>query len=429
MPVAHPVEPAPPALAHRGTLAFGCGLYPRLEAALLIGSKVFVARIIAGDSRIQPSRRARAVASRCGPGRFELRLECVGHLAEPRQVAAALRLGGDGLGGEQKDDHGEHEVILPHQGANGNPLAFPRRFGGQGAVDEPAFLQALRSLPLHPGARGLRDDAAVVGGFVLTTDTLVEGVHFLPADPPGDVAWKLLSVNLSDLAAKGATPEGVLLNHPLSASDWDRAFLTGFAEALTAFGCLLIGGDTVSLPAGAPRVLTLTALGRDAAAPSRTGARAGDALWVTGTIGDAGAGLRIARGEAGPAEMLDAYRRPQPRLAEGRLLAPLVSAMSDVSDGLLIDAARIAEASGLAVTIDLAAVPLSPALLGFDPDPLAAATAGDDYELLFALAAGRTPPVPATRVGTFAAGAGLTLTSNGAPVPLPARLGYQHGAI
>ena len=295
-------------------------------------------------------------------------------------------------------------------------------------MTEAEFLAQLRRLPLHPGARGLADDAAVVSGLVVTTDTLVEGVHFLSTDPAGDVAWKLLAVNLSDLAAKGATPEGVLLNYPLGDTDWDQAFLTGLAEALTRFDCLLIGGDTVSLPSGAPRVLTLTALGRDAAAPARGGARAGDALWVTGVIGDAGAGLRIARGEAGPAELLAAYRRPRPRLAEGCALGAIVHAMCDVSDGLLIDAARMAAASGLAVAVDLATVPLSPALRDFAPDPLAAATAGDDYELLFALPPGVAPPVPATRVGAFAAGAGLSLTEAGAPLPLPASLGYEHGA-
>ena len=295
-------------------------------------------------------------------------------------------------------------------------------------MDEAAFLAGLRGLPLHPGARGLRDDAAVVGGFVVTTDTLVEGVHFLPDDPPGEVAWKLLAVNLSDLAAKGATPEGVLLNYPLSTSEWDRAFLVGLGDALAAVDCSLIGGDTVSLPPGALRVLTLTAFGGDAVAPARSGARTGDGLWVTGTIGDAGAGLRIARGESGPGALLAAYRRPQPRLTEGRALAPVVRAMCDVSDGLLIDAARMAVASGLAVTVELAAVPLSPALRAFDPDPLAAATAGDDYELLFALAEGLTPPVPATRVGSFLAGAGLMLTREGVAVPLPPRLGWEHGA-
>lgn len=310
-------------------------------------------------------------------------------------------------------------------------------------VTEAEFLALLRTLPLHPGARGLTDDAAVVGGLIVTTDTLVEGVHFLAHDPPGDVAWKLVAQNLSDLAAKGAVPEGVLLNQPLSDDIWDRAFVVGLAEALGAFACPLIGGDTVSLPAGAPRVLTLTALGRDAAAPARSGARAGDALWVTGTIGDGGAGLTIAkrlardpaglaiaRGAAGPAALLAAYRRPRPLLVEGRALAPLVHAMCDVSDGLLIDTARIAAASGLAAAIDLDAVPLSAAYrsqVGGDRAArLVAATAGDDYQLLFAAAPGFVPPVPATRIGALAAGAGLSLHDASGAVPLPARLGWEH---
>ena len=269
----------------------------------------------------------------------------------------------------------------------------------------------------------------MVAGLVITCDTLVEGVHFLSHDPPADVGWKLVAVNLSDLAAKGATPEGVLLAYPLSDPAWDAAFLIGFGEALAAFDCPLIGGDTVSLPAGASRVLTVTALGRDAAAPSRAGAQAEDSLWVTGTIGDAGAGLLIAKGAAGPASLLAAYRRPQPRLAWGRLLGPVVHAMADVSDGLLLDAARMAAASGLAVTVDLAAVPLSPALRAWGGDALAAAaaTAGDDYELLFALAPGTPPPVPATRVGTFAAGTGLTLTDGDQVLAPPTSLGFEHG--
>ena len=297
-------------------------------------------------------------------------------------------------------------------------------------MTEAEFIAALRRLPLHPGARGLADDAAVVAGMVVTTDTLVEGVHFLPGDPPGDVAWKLVAQNLSDLAAKGATPEGVLLNHPLSEDGWDRGFVAGLAEALAAFDCPLIGGDTVSLPAGGLRVLTLTALGRDAAAPARSGGRAGDALWVTGTIGDAGAGLAIARGAAGPAGLLAAYRRPVPQLAAGRRLAPLVHAMADVSDGLLIDAARLAAASGLAATVDLAAVPLSAGYqrqAGSDRAArLAAATAGDDYQLLFAAAPDLAPPVAATRIGTLAIGGGLRLVDGGDAVPLPARLGFEH---
>ena len=294
-------------------------------------------------------------------------------------------------------------------------------------MTEAEFIALLRRLPLHPGAHGLADDSATLAGLVITTDTLVEGVHFLRGDPPGDVAWKLVATNLSDLAAKGARPEGALLNYPLGDDAWDRAFLAGFAAALAALDCTLLGGDTVSLPAGAPRVLTLTAFGSDAAAPPRSGAIAGDALWVTGTIGDAGAGLAIARGAPGPDALLAAYRRPQPRVAEGRLLAPLAHAMMDVSDGLLIDAARMAAASGIAVKIDLAAVPLSAAYRDFaSDDTLAAASAGDDYELLFAGPADARWPAAATRIGGFSPGSGLTLMRGDAAVALPARLGFLH---
>lgn len=290
-------------------------------------------------------------------------------------------------------------------------------------MTEADFLARLRGLPLHPGARGLTDDTATLAGLTITTDTLVEGIHFLPADPPQDVAWKLVATNLSDLAAKGAAVEGILLNYPLGDETWDAAFLDGLREVLTKLNCPLLGGDTVTLPANAPRILTVTAFGRDAPAPPRSGAQAGDALYVTGTIGDAGAGLAIARAGSGDPALLARYRRPVPRLAEGRALAPHVHAMMDVSDGLLIDAARMAAASDLAVTIDLAAVPLARGAT----DPLAAATAGDDYELLFAAPAARVLPVPATRVGSFAPGTGLTLTQDSRLVPLPASLGYQHG--
>jgi thiamine-monophosphate kinase len=299
-------------------------------------------------------------------------------------------------------------------------------------MDEPAFLAALRTLPLHPGANGLLDDSALLGDLVITTDTLVERVHFLPTDPAETVAAKLVATNLSDLAAKGAVPEGLTLNYPLSDPDWDRAFLVGLADAITAWRCPLLGGDTVTLPRGAARVLTVTALGRASASPRRNGATAGDALWVTGAIGDAGAGLAIACGADGPAALLAAYRTPCPRLDDGRALAPVVRAMMDVSDGLLIDAARMATASGVAVTIDLAAIPLSApyrVFAGADRAArLAAATAGDDYQLLFSLPDGDTPPVQATRVGHFAAGAGITLMDAGQPVPLPPRLGFEHGA-
>ena len=299
-------------------------------------------------------------------------------------------------------------------------------------MTEGDFLAVLRALPLHAAARGLLDDTALLGGYVLTTDTIVEGIHFLSDDPPGDVAWKLVATNLSDLAAKGARPTGILLNYPLSDDVWDRAFLAGLAEAIAALGCPLIGGDTVTLPVGAPRVLTVTAIGEDAPAPSRSGARAGDALWVVGAIGDAGAGLRIALGEPGPDILLAAYRRPQPLPAQGRALGPIVHAMMDVSDGLLIDAGRMAAASGLAVVIDLAALPLSPAYRRFAGEDrharLAAATAGDDYALLFAAPMDTVPPVPAVRIGGFVDGKGMRVEDGGEPVPLPRSLGFEHAA-
>ena len=299
-------------------------------------------------------------------------------------------------------------------------------------MTETEFLAALRTLPLHPGARGLRDDAARLthAPLVVTTDTLVEGIHFLTDDAPADVAWKLVATNLSDIAGKGARPEGILLNYPLGDDAWDRAFVAGLRDVLTACGTTLLGGDTVRLPQGAPRILTVTAFGCDSPAPPRGGAGENDALWVTGTIGDAGPGLAIARGAPGPAALAARYRRPTPRLAEGRVLSRIAHAMMDVSDGLLIDAARMAEASGLAAAIDLAAVPLSAAYrahAGDDrPARIAAATAGDDYELLFAMPANTVPPVAATRIGRFLRGTGLRLADGPDAIDLPARLGFEH---
>lgn len=310
---------------------------------------------------------------------------------------------------------------------------------------ESAFISSLRALATAPAARGLLDDAAVleVGGtrLVLTHDMIVENVHFLPSGPPEDIAWKLLAVNLSDLAAKGARPVGALLGYTLGDPAWDAAFVEGLKLAVHAFDVPLLGGDTVSAQAGAPRSFGLTAIGEAIGpVPSRAGASAGDALWVSGSIGDAGLGLRIAKGERdGPESLLNRYRRPRPRLEAGQALAPLVSAMMDVSDGLLIDAARLAAASGLGARIALHHVPLSQACLdtaGDDrPARLAAATAGDDYELLFAAPAGAAPDIlalaerlglPLSRIGAMEAGSGLRLEDAEGDVPLPARLGFEH---
>lgn len=271
--------------------------------------------------------------------------------------------------------------------------------------------------------------------IVLTHDMLVEGVHYLPDDPPADVAWKLVAVNLSDLAAKGARPMGVLLGFTLGGAAWDKAFADGLGQVLGAFAIPLLGGDTVSAPA---RVLGLTAIGQaQHIPPNRSGANAGDQLWVSGTIGDAGAGLRaLLDGHAQP-DLIERYRTPRPRLEAGERLAPLVTAMMDVSDGLLIDARRMAEASGCGAEIMLDAVPLSEAYRAWRGESrLEAATAGDDYELLFAATPDRAPAIlalseeiglPLTRIGGFTEGKGLALSDDGAPVPLPARLGFEHG--
>lgn len=311
-------------------------------------------------------------------------------------------------------------------------------------MNEAQFIAALRAIATDPAARGLADDAAVLTpppgrDLVLTHDVIIEGVHFLGEDPPADVAWKLVAVNLSDLAAKGATPLGVLLGYPLGGAAWDAAFVDGLRTVLTRFAVPLLGGDTVSVPPSAPRTLGLTAIGHVApgGAPPRSGARAGDDLWVCGTIGDAALGLAVARGERdGPEALLAAYRRPTPLLAEGAALAPLAHAMADVSDGLLIDAARMAQASGLACAVALDAIPRSADARALSGDTraarLAAATAGDDYALLLAAppenaAAIRAAAPAAVRVGRFTAGAGLALSDDGAPVAAPARLGYLHG--
>ena len=302
-------------------------------------------------------------------------------------------------------------------------------------MGEAEFIGRLRALATHSAARGLADDAAVLGDLVLTHDMIVEGVHYLAIDPPGDVAWKLVAVNLSDLAAKGAVPEGVLLGYPLGDPAWDAAFVDGLGVALAALGVALLGGDTVSAPPGAPRMIGMTALGRSAHAPDRRGARAGDDLWLIGAIGEAGAGLAIARGAPGPDALLAAYRRPQPLLAQGHAIAPHATAMADVSDGLLIDAARIAAASNLAVAIDLDAVPRSAALTAFAGDDraarLAAVTAGDDYALILALdpaAAPAAAALGAVRIGRFVRGTGLTLADRDGAVAVPGRLGWEHAA-
>ena len=309
-------------------------------------------------------------------------------------------------------------------------------------MSEADFIARLRSIATDPAARGLADDAAVLGDLVLTHDMIVEGVHFLPDERPQDVAWKLVAVNLSDLAAKGAAPVGVLVGYSLGDDAWDAAFVDGLDVALRRFGLVLLGGDTVRVPAGAPRSFGLTAIGRapSEGAPSRGGAKPGDQIWVTGTIGNAGLGLAMRLGQVDPNEAcLTAYCRPQPQLTFGQAVARHVHAMMDISDGLLIDAQRMAGASGCEFGIMLEMVPLSAALLAVRPDVLdtrlAAATAGDDYQLLFTAdpgAAGAIREIGAgldvavTAVGHVGVGEGIMLTHRAQRIAPPERLGFMH---
>ena len=307
-------------------------------------------------------------------------------------------------------------------------------------MDEHEAIARLKRIATSEAARGLLDDAALLDGLVLTHDSIAEGVHYLPDDPPESVGWKLAAVNASDLAAKGAEPLAALLSLTLAGDgEWEARFLDGLEAALSEFGLKLIGGDTIALPGGAARVLGLTAIGRAGPqTPSRAGGQVGDRLWLVGSLGDSAAGLVQLRADpAANSLLVDAYRRPQPLLAAGRALALHASAMMDVSDGLLLDTVRLASASDVSAHIDLAALPLSDdfiAARGNDrPARLFAATGGDDYALLVALPKTVEPftlPLPSgtrvTQIGRLAEGEGLSLTDGDEPVPIPERLGHEH---
>jgi thiamine-monophosphate kinase len=255
-----------------------------------------------------------------------------------------------------------------------------------------------------PGALDLQDDAALISApagceLVLTADAIVAGVHVLPGDPPDSIGRKALGVNLSDLAAKGADPLGFLLTLALPA-DWTEGWLAGFCAGLggmaAELGCPLLGGDTVRTPG--PLSISVTALGSVPAGAMvrRTAARPGQAICVTGTIGDAALGLALSRPEppawAGALSgadrdcLVDRYRNPRPRSLFARALRDHAAAAMDVSDGLAGDLAKMLRASGVSGTLALDAVPLSPAAraaLAAAPDLLPIlVSGGDDYEIL-----------------------------------------------
>ncbi len=305
------------------------------------------------------------------------------------------------------------------------------------------FIDQLKALATHPAARGLADDAAVLPfgrhKLVITHDMMVEDVHFLPNADPTDVAWKLVAVNLSDLAAKGAKPLGILMGYCQTGDEaWDAAFVRGLKEAIGHFGVPLLGGDTVSAGQNGKRTLGLTALGeaKGHIIPARCGAAPGHSIYVTGEIGDAWAGLQIALGKAHApdietsAALLKAHNRPQPKLNNGRALSSLVSTMMDVSDGLLLDASRIAKASGVNLEIDLDQVPLSvpfKTLFGEGEDArMSAATGGDDYQLLLTASPETVLPINVTRIGQCRPGSGVSLVQKGERIGLPEPLGFVH---
>jgi thiamine-monophosphate kinase len=301
---------------------------------------------------------------------------------------------------------------------------------------ESTFINILRGFATDPAARGLMDDVAVIdignAALIITHDMMAEDVHFRSNANPADVAWKLVASNLSDLAAKGASPIGVLLGFMLGDDAWDRAFAAGLEKVLAHYNVALLGGDTVA-NRGDKRALGLTAMGiaTHRPVPSRSGAQVDDIVYVTGTLGDALAGFELIDAgfdEVGP--LADAFNRPQARVSDGQALAPFVTAMMDVSDGLLLDAERMATASQLGIEIDLACVPLSPLYVSYRTDSLEsrlqAASWGDDYQLLFTAPPYVVLPVPAAAVGRVVSGGGLTLKDGASPVKLPPTLGYQH---
>ena len=306
-------------------------------------------------------------------------------------------------------------------------------------------------LATAPGALGLKDDVALLRlpkgrELVAKADAIVEGVHFLSSDPPDTIAQKALRVNLSDLAAKGATPLGYLMSLSLPANrdvSWIKKFTSGLARDQRQYDVSLLGGDTTRT--NGALTIAITALGDVPAgkATRRRGARPGDRVFVTGTLGDAACGLDILvkkrKGAKVARELISRYRLPRPRLDVGRELRDLAHASIDVSDGLVADLGHIADVSRVRITIDAWRIPLSAALrhqLGASQNTqVLAATSGDDYEIAFTCPSecagkigkiARKTKVAITEVGRVERGRGVVLLdARGRPIRLQKR-GYAH---
>jgi len=310
-----------------------------------------------------------------------------------------------------------------------------------------------RPLAKHPAAFGLMDDAAALTpppgyDLVLKADAVVGGVHFFPDDPPGAVARKALRVNLSDLAAKGAAPQGFLLSLALPdgvGEDWLAAFSAGLAADVDEFACPLLGGDTVRSPGAA--MISVAAVGAlpHGTMVRRDGAQPGDRVFVTGTIGDAALGLRLRQGARWPLDarqrdhLLNRYLLPRPRVALHDAIRAHASGGMDVSDGLAGDFAKLCRASGVTALIDVARVPLSEAArAALDAEPSLMEpilTGGDDYEVLATVSdakrdafrhAAAAAGVAVTEIGTVLAGEGTPrFLLHGAPLKF-ARPAFSH---
>jgi thiamine-monophosphate kinase len=328
---------------------------------------------------------------------------------------------------------------------------------GAGASGEDSLIaRYFKPLATDPGAFGLTDDAAILKALgediVVTTDAIVEGVHFLADDPPHTIARKALRVNLSDLAAKGATPAGFVLTLALRGVDvsWLTAFAVGLGADAAKFDCPLLGGDTVSTPG--PLMVSITAFGRLPVGKMvhRSGARPGDHVVVTGTIGDSALGLNILRNgsvatalasdSAAREVLVGRYRVPEPRNALALAVRAHARAAMDVSDGLAGDLAKLCAASGVSAVIDVPAIPLSTAasvaLAAGAVSMSEMMSGGDDYELLCAIPqdaleafmlATQAAGIAAIPIGTIIAGPSTPkfLDEEGRELLLP-RASYSH---
>jgi thiamine-monophosphate kinase len=295
---------------------------------------------------------------------------------------------------------------------------------------------------------GIGDDAALLQPppgrwLAVATDTLNAGVHFPDDTAPADIGWKALAVNLSDLAAMGAAPAWCTLSLAMPHADpaWLDGFLDGFLDLAASHRVALVGGDTTRGPLSA--CVTVHGFVEPGRALRRDGARAGDDLWVSGTLGDAAAALAQWRaGGARDAALRARLERPTPRVALGEALGGLAHACIDVSDGLLADLAHVCAASGVGAEVEVETLPLSPSLraAAFADERRIAlqATGGDDYELCFTAPAGareavsaaaRRSGVAATRIGRVVAGRGLrALRADGGPWDVAGPPGHVHFA-